>query len=77
MFDTMYANNGVGLAAPQVGVLKRLFVLDVTVDDEIMPKMVFINPVIVKREGAIISREGCLSFPEVLHQCAPLRTNHR
>lgn len=65
MFDTMYAYNGVGLAAPQVGVLKRIFVLDCSTDEQPMPQMVFINPVIVKRRGAIISREGCLSFPGV------------
>lgn len=65
MFDTMYAYNGVGLAAPQVGVLKRIFVLDCSTDDNPMPQMTFINPVIVKKEGAIISREGCLSFPGV------------
>lgn len=65
MFDTMYAYNGVGLAAPQVGVLKRIFVLDCSTEDEPAQQMVFINPVIVKKEGAIISREGCLSFPGV------------
>ncbi len=65
MFDTMYDYNGVGLAAPQVGVLKRIFVLDCSTDDDPLPQMTFINPVIVKREGAIISREGCLSFPGV------------
>jgi peptide deformylase len=65
MFDTMYAYNGVGLAAPQVGELKRIFVLDCSTDDEPMPQMTFINPVIIKKEGAIISREGCLSFPGV------------
>lgn len=65
MFDTMYAYNGVGLAAPQVGELKQIFVLDCSTDENPMPKMVFINPVIVKKAGAIISREGCLSFPEV------------
>lgn len=65
MFDTMYAYNGVGLAAPQVGELKRIFVLDCSTDDHPMPQMVFINPAIVKKEGAIISREGCLSFPGV------------
>ncbi len=65
MFDTMYAYNGCGLAAPQVGELKRIFVLDCSTDENPMPQMVFINPVIVKRDGAIISREGCLSFPGV------------
>ena len=65
MFDTMYAYNGCGLAAPQVGELKRIFVLDCSTDDEPMPQMVFINPVIIKKDGALISREGCLSFPGV------------
>lgn len=65
LFDTMYAYNGVGLAAPQVGSLKRIFVLDCSTDENPMPRMTFINPVIVKKEGAIISREGCLSFPGV------------
>ena len=65
MFDTMYAYNGCGLAAPQVGVSKRIFVLDCSTDEDPMPQMVFINPVIVKKSGAVISREGCLSFPEV------------
>jgi peptide deformylase len=65
MFDTMYAYNGVGLAAPQVGELKRIFVLDCSTDDNPMPQMVFINPTIIKKEGATISREGCLSFPGV------------
>ncbi len=65
MFDTMYAYNGVGLAAPQVGVLKKIFVLDCSTDDDPMPQMVFINPVIIKKSGAILSREGCLSFPNV------------
>jgi peptide deformylase len=65
MFDTMYAYNGVGLAAPQIGVLKQVFVLDCSTDEEPMAQMVFINPRIVKKSGAIISREGCLSFPGV------------
>ncbi|MFN8615372.1 MAG: peptide deformylase [Vampirovibrionales bacterium] len=65
MFDTMYAQNGVGLAAPQVGVLKKIFVLDCSTEDQPLPKMVMINPIIVKKSGAIVSREGCLSFPEV------------
>lgn len=65
MFDTMYAYNGVGLAAPQVGSLKRVFVLDCSTDEDPLPQMVFINPVIVKKSGAVVSREGCLSFTDV------------
>jgi len=65
MFDTMYAHVGVGLAAPQVGENKRLFVLDCSTDEQPQPQLVFINPVIIKKEGALISWEGCLSFPNV------------
>lgn len=65
MFDTMYAHDGVGLAAPQVGVLKQVFVLDCSTKDDELPQMVFINPKIVKKSGACVSYEGCLSFPDV------------
>ena len=65
MLDTMYANNGVGLAAPQVGENIRLFVIDAASGDEPSNPLVFVNPKIVKKEGAVNSYEGCLSFPEV------------
>lgn len=66
MFDTMYFENGVGLAAIQVGRLERIFILDCSTDDNPLPQMVFINPVIMKLFGRIIvSKEGCLSFPGV------------
>lgn len=64
MIDTMYANNGVGLAAPQVGENLRIFVIDVSMDDEPLNPMVFVNPKIIKKSGAIKSNEGCLSFPK-------------
>ena len=64
MIDTMYANNGVGLAAPQVGENIRMFVIDVSQDDEPLNPIVFINPKIIKKSGAIKSNEGCLSFPK-------------
>ena len=64
MIDTMYANKGVGLAAPQDGENIRLFVIDVSMDDEPLNPMVFINPKIIKKSGAIKSNEGCLSFPQ-------------
>ena len=64
MFDTMYQNNGVGLAAPQIGVNLRIFVIDCSTGDEPLKPMVFINPKIIKKSGAVISQEGCLSFPE-------------
>ena len=65
LLDTMYANNGVGLAAPQIGEDYRVFVVDVSTGDEPLNPIVFINPKIIKKSGATISREGCLSFPDV------------
>lgn len=64
LLDTMYAQNGVGLAAPQVGENYRVFVIDVSTNDEPLNPIVFINPKIIKKSGAVISHEGCLSFPE-------------
>ena len=64
LLDTLYAQNGVGLAAPQIGVNYRVFVIDVSSNNEPLNPMVFINPKIIKKSGAIISQEGCLSFPE-------------
>lgn len=62
MFETMYESGGVGLAAPQVGILKRLCVIDVTPDAS--EPIVFINPVIVeKSEELQTGYEGCLSYP--------------
>lgn len=65
MFETMYAQNGCGLAAPQVGVSKQIFVLDCSTETKRYGQMVFINPKIVRKKGACLSHEGCLSFPEV------------
>ncbi len=59
MFDTMYEANGVGLAAPQVGVLKRICVIDVTGEDP----HVLINPRIIETSGEQTGYEGCLSVP--------------
>ena len=59
MFETMYEANGVGLAAPQVGVLKRIVVIDVTGEDPI----VLINPRIMETSGEQTGGEGCLSVP--------------
>jgi peptide deformylase len=61
MFDTMREENGIGLAATQVDVHKRLVVMDVS-EDQTNP-MVFINPEITHKEGKTISEEGCLSVP--------------
>lgn len=65
LLDTLYAQNGVGLAAPQIGENYRVFVIDTSSGDEPLNPMVFINPKIIKQSGAFISNEGCLSFPEV------------
>ena len=65
LFDTMYTQNGVGLAAPQIGVNYRVFVIDVSADKEPPNPMVFINPKFIKKSGAFESDEGCLSFPNV------------
>ena len=59
MFETMIEAEGVGLAAPQVGILKRIFVIDVTGEDP----MVFINPEILETSGEQTGYEGCLSVP--------------
>jgi peptide deformylase len=64
MLDTMYSQNGVGLAAPQIGENLRIFVIDVSTGNEPLNPMIFINPKIIKKSGACISHEGCLSFPE-------------
>ncbi len=60
MIDTMYEADGVGLAAPQVGILKRIFVIDVYDGDG---ARVFINPEILESSGSQIGEEGCLSAP--------------
>lgn len=65
LLDTLYAQNGVGLAAPQIGENYRVFVIDTSSGDEPLNPIVFINPKIIKKSGAFISNEGCLSFPEV------------
>jgi peptide deformylase len=70
LFDTMYGAPGVGLAAPQVGVLKRLFVMDCSVGKDKTQKTALINPVIETEEGEQIGEEGCLSFPGIFVQVA-------
>ncbi|MER3427761.1 MAG: peptide deformylase [Pyrinomonas sp.] len=65
MFETMYAASGVGLAAPQVGVSKRLFVMDCSGGRDLAQRYVMINPQIVMTEGEQTGDEGCLSFPGI------------
>jgi len=64
MIETMYAAPGIGLAAPQVGVPVRIFVIDLSVGREPDGLMVMINPSFVERDGMQLEEEGCLSVPE-------------
>lgn len=64
MAETMYAAPGIGLAAPQVGVSKRLVVIDCAARDEEPQLMVLVNPEIVAAEGESCEEEGCLSVPD-------------
>jgi peptide deformylase len=64
MFESMYAAHGVGLAAPQIGISRRIAVIDVTFKEDPAAKLVLINPEIVHTEGRISQNEGCLSIPE-------------
>jgi len=65
MFETTYASQGIGLAAPQVGVSKRLAVIDLSMGKEPKDKIVLINPEIISSNGRLYEEEGCLSFPEI------------
>lgn len=63
MIQTMYAAPGIGLAATQIGVPLRIFVVDVSVGRNALDLMVFINPEFVERDGMQLEEEGCLSVP--------------
>jgi peptide deformylase len=65
MFETTYASQGIGLAAPQVGVSKRLTVIDLSMGKNPAEKLVLINPEITFSEGKLYEEEGCLSFPDI------------
>lgn len=65
MFETMYEAGGVGLAAPQVGVSERIFVMDCSARQDDAQKLAIINPEIVAVEGSQTGEEGCLSFPGI------------
>jgi peptide deformylase len=65
MFETMYGAKGCGLAAPQVALSKKLFVMDVSAGKDAKERIVCINPQIVETKGTVVSEEGCLSFPGI------------
>lgn len=65
MFTSMYDAQGIGLAAPQIGVSKRLTVIDLSFQKDPKKKIVLINPEIVEKKGKQVEEEGCLSLPEI------------
>jgi peptide deformylase len=65
MFDSMYAAQGIGLAAPQIAISKQITVIDVSFNERPEDKIVLINPVIIEREGSLHEEEGCLSLPDI------------
>lgn len=65
MFESMYAAHGIGLAAPQIGISKRLTVIDVNFKKDPADQLVLVNPQIMEREGKQFEEEGCLSLPEI------------
>jgi peptide deformylase len=68
MAETMYEFDGIGLAASQVNVQKRLFVMDLSREDEPRNLMVFINPEILEKDGEVLGNEGCLSVPGIYEE---------
>lgn len=65
MFESMYAAEGIGLAAPQIGVLKRITVIDTSFGKDPNEKLVLVNPQITARNGRTHEEEGCLSLPDI------------
>src|SRR5665213_2580805 len=65
MFDSMYAAQGIGLAAPQIGISKRITVIDVSFKERPEDKLALINPVILDKNGKQVEEEGCLSLPDI------------
>jgi peptide deformylase len=65
MFESMYDAHGIGLAAPQIGVPKRVTVLDLSFQKDPAEKIVLINPEVIAREGRQVGEEGCLSLPDI------------
>ena len=78
MFESMYAAKGVGLAAPQIGISKRIAVIDLSVGEDPAQKIVLINPEIINKEAFQSGEEGCLSIPGFREQVTrPLRVKVR
>ena len=64
MFETMYDSNGIGLAAPQIGISQRLIVIDIEEIDADFPPLALVNPTITESSGEELGEEGCLSLPD-------------
>lgn len=76
MFESMYAAQGIGLAAPQIGLSKRLTVIDISFNKNPEEKLVIINPEIVEQDGKQFEEEGCLSLPDIrekVHRAARVK----
>jgi peptide deformylase len=70
MFESMYVAHGIGLAAPQIGVPKRITVIDLSFQKTPADKIALINPEVVTKEGKIFEEEGCLSLPDIREKVA-------
>jgi len=65
MFESMYAAQGIGLAAPQINISQRITVIDTSFKKKPKDKLVLINPVVVEQTGKQVEEEGCLSLPDI------------
>ena len=70
MFESMYLAHGIGLAAPQIGVPRRITVIDLSFQKTPADKIALINPQVVTTEGKIFEEEGCLSLPDIREKVA-------
>jgi peptide deformylase len=70
MFESMYAAQGIGLAAPQIAISQRITVIDVSFKKNPEERLVLINPEIIAQEGKQVEEEGCLSLPEIREKVA-------
>jgi peptide deformylase len=70
MFESMYVAHGIGLAAPQIGIPKRLTVIDLSFQKNPEDKITLINPEVITKEGKVFEEEGCLSLPDIREKVA-------
>jgi peptide deformylase len=73
MFDSMYAAEGIGLAAPQISVSKQITVIDISFNERPEDRIVLINPEVIDRRGKQVEEEGCLSLPDIREKVAARR----